>query len=168
MFATNSLVCRHRARWFGLYQFLLLSVVSLASAASSSDELARQVLGNWLTEPRDGIIEISVASDGSYQGRIVGGNNPHRLDQSNPDPARRAQVLRGQLIMQRLIYQGQGKWSDGTIYDPDSGRTYKCQLSVLDQDRIKVRGFIGFALLGRSQVWTRYRGSSMNLPTVSP
>jgi uncharacterized protein (DUF2147 family) len=66
-----------------------------------------------------------------------------------------------------MKYDGEGRWSGGTIYDPDSGRTYKCRLEQLDADRLQVRGFIGFALLGRSQVWTRYRSSSMTLPAAA-
>jgi uncharacterized protein (DUF2147 family) len=147
---------------------LALLGLSLAPAALSADDQAAQILGNWLTEPRDGIILISLASDGSYQGRIVGGNDPHRLDQHNPDQARRSQTLLGQTILQGMKYDGQGKWSGGSIYDPDSGRTYKCRLERLDQDRLQVRGFIGFSLLGRSQVWTRYLGSAMTLPMASP
>jgi uncharacterized protein (DUF2147 family) len=148
---------------------ILLLALSLAvPAAGSSDDQATLILGNWLTEPRDGIIEISIAGDGTYQGKVVGGNSPQRQDQHNPDPARRAQLLLGQTIFQGMKYDGEGKWSGGTIYDPDSGRIYKCRLERLDAQRLQVRGFIGFALLGRSQVWTRYRGSSMTLPAAVP
>jgi uncharacterized protein (DUF2147 family) len=148
---------------------ILLLALSLAvPAAGSSDDQATLILGNWLTEARDGIIEISIAGDGTYQGKVVGGNSPQRQDQHNPDPARRAQLLLGQTIFQGMKYDGEGKWSGGTIYDPDSGRIYKCRLERLDAQRLQVRGFIGFALLGRSQVWTRYRGSSMTLPAAVP
>jgi uncharacterized protein (DUF2147 family) len=153
-----------------LLQLVLLAWLGLPLAlkVSAADDQAAQILGHWLTEPRDGIIEISVANDGSYQGKIVGGNDPQRLDQHNPDPARRSLTLLGQTILQGMKYDGGGEWSGGTIYDPDSGRTYKCRLARLDLDRLQVRGFIGIALLGRSQVWTRYLGSSMTLPTASP
>jgi uncharacterized protein (DUF2147 family) len=149
---------------------LIVSTVLMAlalPAAEASDDQAALILGNWLTEPRDGIIQISMSADGSYQGKIVGGNNPQRQDQHNPDPARRTQLLLGQTIVQGMKYDGEGRWSGGTIYDPDSGRTYKCRLERLDADRLQVRGFIGFALLGRSQVWTRYRASSMTLPAAA-
>ena len=144
----------------------LAPAAAATAAAAAGDDPTAQILGNWLTEPRDGIIQISRAADGSYQGRIVGGNDPQRLDQHNPDQARRTQPLLGQIILQGMSYDGGGKWSGGTIYDPDSGRTYKCHLERLDQDRLQVRGYIGFALLGRSQLWTRYLGSSMTLPPV--
>jgi uncharacterized protein (DUF2147 family) len=156
-----------RARLLQLI-ILLWPCLPLASAVFAADVPPAQILGNWLTEGRDGIIEISLASDGSYQGRIVGGNDPQRLDQHNPDPARRGQTLLGQIILKGMRYDGEGKWSAGTIYDPDSGRTYQCRLQRLDAERLQVRGFLGISLLGRSQLWTRYLGSSMTLPAAAP
>jgi uncharacterized protein (DUF2147 family) len=47
-------------------------------------------------------------------------------------------------------------WSGGTILDPANGKTYKCLLSIVDGGtKLKVRGFIGFSLLGRTQYWLR-------------
>jgi uncharacterized protein (DUF2147 family) len=66
-----------------------------------------------------------------------------------------------------MKYDGSGHWSGGTIYDPDSGRTYSCRFELLEQDRLKVRGFLGLSLLGRTQVWTRFNGSSLVLPPGS-
>jgi len=120
--------------------------------------------GRWLTEPRDGIIEVTRLPDGSYQGQIIGGNAPHRVDEHNPDPSRRQQLLLGQVILKAMHDDGADSWSGGTIYDPDSGHTYKCRIERLDHDRIKVRGFLGISLLGRSQTWTRYLGSTLELP----
>ncbi len=153
---------RGRGRLWPLLALAWL-VLPLAPAAAADDQAAK-VLGNWLTEGRDGIIQMSLASDGSYQGKIVGGNAPHRLDTHNPDESKRAQTLLGQFIVHGMKYDGGGRWSGGSIYDPDSGRTYRCKIELLGADRLQVRGFIGFALLGRSQVWTRYLSSEMDLP----
>jgi uncharacterized protein (DUF2147 family) len=136
---------------------LLVTTVPAQEAANSA------ILGRWLTEPRDGIIEIARAADGSYQGRIIGGNAPGRVDAKNPDVNRRQQLLLGQPILAGMHADGDNAWSGGTIYEPDSGRTYKCRIELLDRDRLKVRGFIGVSLLGRSQTWTRYNGTSLDL-----
>jgi uncharacterized protein (DUF2147 family) len=142
--------------------WLLLSML-LPLCTHAADSAETQVLGNWLTEPRDGIIQISVAADGTLQGRIVGGNEPGRLDNNNPDATKRNQVLRGQIIMSGLKYDGSAKWSGGSIYDPAGGSTYRCKIELRADGSLKVRGFIGFALLGKTQTWTRYEGTSMNL-----
>lgn len=136
----------------------------LFALGAQADDLQAKVLGNWLTEPKDGIIQITQLSDGTVQGRIVGGNEPGKLDSNNPDPAKRNQVLRGQVIMSGLQYDSQGKWSGGSIYDPKGGSTYRCKIELQADGSLKVRGFIGFALLGKTQTWTRYSGSSMDLP----
>ena len=128
-----------------------------------SDAPAHQVLGTWLTQDRDGIIEISRAADGTYQGRIVGGNDPDRLDDTNPDPALRREHLQGHVIMQGMHYLGEGHWSTGTIRDPNNGHVYKCRLQLLSAELLQVRGFLGISLLGRSQLWTRYSSKKMDL-----
>jgi uncharacterized protein (DUF2147 family) len=137
------------------------------NASAAADAPVDPILGRWLTEPRDGIIEITRAADNGYQGRIIGGNAPGRLDLHNPDPQRRQQLLLGQTILQGMRADGEGSWSGGTIYDPDSGRTYKCHVELLDHERLKVRGYIGVSLLGRSQTWSRYLGAALQLPPAA-
>ena len=141
-------------------------VVALAttSVQAAAPPAAAQAAGRWLTEPRDGIIEITVSPEGALEGRIVGGNHPGRLDAKNPDAAARTKELRGQVILKGMAWQGEGRWSGGTIYDPDSGSTYKCNVELRDDGTLKVRGYIGFSLLGKNQVWTRYTGTSLDLP----
>jgi len=46
-------------------------------------------------------------------------------------------------------------WEDGTILDPKSGKIYDCYIGFEDDNTLKVRGFLGFSLLGRTQVWKR-------------
>jgi uncharacterized protein (DUF2147 family) len=137
--------------------------LGFALAILASDEKQSRILGNWLTEPKDGIIQISVAAGATYEGRIVGGNHPGRVDAKNPDASQRGKSLRGQVILRELHYDGDGKWSGGTIYEPDSGHTYKCLVELVTPDRLKVHGYIGVSMLGKSQIWTRYMGTSMDL-----
>jgi uncharacterized protein (DUF2147 family) len=133
------------------------------STFAAAETQAPAIPGRWLTEPRDGIIEITRTAAGVYEGRIIGGNNPHRADANNPDPGRRHLLLLGQIILRDMHDDGPGRLSGGTIYDPDSGRTYKCRVELLDRDHLKVRGFVGISLLGRSQTWTRFTGRSLDL-----
>ena len=46
-------------------------------------------------------------------------------------------------------------WEDGTILDPKSGKIYSCYITLEDNNTLKVRGYIGFSLLGRTQKWIR-------------
>jgi uncharacterized protein (DUF2147 family) len=154
-------VARWRRRSGALILLLGAALVILAN-----DEKQSHILGNWLTEPKDGIIQISVAAGAVYEGRIIGGSHPGRLDDKNPDASQRGKPLRGQVILRELHYDGDGKWSGGSIYEPDSGRTYKCLVELMASDSLKVRGYIGISMLGKSQIWTRYTGTSMDLPAT--
>jgi len=149
-------------------QVLALSALALlastAARAAEDASAASALLGHWLTQPKDGIIEITETADHRLEGRIVGGAYPGRKDAKNPDAALRDRLLRGQVIMKGLKRDGDGRWSGGTIYDPDSGSTYRCYIELQQDGSLKVRGYMGFALLGKTQVWTRYAGTSMDLP----
>jgi uncharacterized protein (DUF2147 family) len=153
--------------WVGA--LLCLAPVGAATGGSRPGfDPTQAVLANWLVQSRDGIIQISLAPDGTYQGRIVGGTDPHSLDSKNPDPAKRQHTLKGTLIMTGLKYDGDSRWSGGAIYDPDSGKLYKCSMQLIDQNHLRLRGFFGISLLGRNQVWTRYLGTQMDLTEPVP
>ena len=50
----------------------------------------------------------------------------------------------------------QGEYNGGEILDPKTGRMYRAKMTLEDRGKkLNVRGFIGFSLLGRSQVWFR-------------
>jgi len=64
-------------------------------------------------------------------------------------PIRGMQILSG-------TASGEREWN-GTILDPASGKEYKCTLKLAkDGKTLKVRGYIGMEILGRTQVWRRY------------
>ena len=47
-------------------------------------------------------------------------------------------------------------YSGGRIMDPEDGKIYRCKLRLIDGGKkLEVRGYIGFALLGRTQTWLR-------------
>ena len=72
----------------------------------------------------------------------------------NPDEALRDRPILGLQIMSDFEYDGNDKWKKGTIYAPDDGKTYKSKMS-LSEDVLKVRGYIGISMLGRTEEWTR-------------
>jgi len=48
-------------------------------------------------------------------------------------------------------------WGNGKILDPKTGKVYKCFLELENADKLKVRGYVGFSLLGRTQYWYRVK-----------
>ena len=65
------------------------------------------------------------------------------------------QPIVGMKILRRMRREGDG-YSGGEILDPDEGRVYRCTLRMVDAGRkLEVRGYVGIALFGRTQVWDR-------------
>jgi len=129
---------------------------------------ASAIEGDWLVETRDAIIRIERQGD-QYEGRIVwqlhdtygpedgpGLNGKIVTDRNNPDPALRSLPLTGLRLLWGLRYDADEHiWVDGHVYNSDNGKTYHCQVRLLDHDRLKLRGYIGISLLGGSTTWTR-------------
>ena len=107
-----------------------------------------------------GWIKIELSANGPV-GSIAGSpdesgdRQPSDTDELNPDPALRSRLLLGLTIMDGFDYAGEGKWKNGRIYDPNSGKTYKCKLTLVDENTLELRGYIGISLLGRTETWAR-------------
>jgi uncharacterized protein (DUF2147 family) len=113
-------------------------------------------------------VEIYKSGD-SYDGKIIWLEEPlyveadegetagtPKEDHNNPDPALQSRPIIGLVLMEGFVFNGKDTWHKGTIYDPDNGKTYKSVARLSDDgSTLKVRGFIGFSLLGRTTEWTR-------------
>lgn len=48
------------------------------------------------------------------------------------------------------------EWNGGYVLDPENGKTYRCIIRVDERgEKVHVRGYIGFSLIGRTQTWER-------------
>ncbi|MCW8038438.1 MULTISPECIES: DUF2147 domain-containing protein [Acinetobacter] len=64
--------------------------------------------------------------------------------------------LKGLRIVSGLKNAGGGNYEDGTILDPQSGKTYRLKGQIAEGGKkLELRGFIGVAVLGRNQTWIR-------------
>lgn len=128
------------------------------------------IVGVWKTAPsKNGFAHVEIQRQGSrYFGEITWTDEPNyapddpegmggqpKIDRNNPDADLRNRPIVGLRIMTDFEYVGQNQWKRGTIYDPESGKTYKCNMKLLEDGTLKVRGYVGISLLGRSTLWTR-------------
>jgi uncharacterized protein (DUF2147 family) len=58
-------------------------------------------------------------------------------------------------ILKDFEFTGKSTWENGTIYDPKNGKTYSCYLILQPDKTLKVRGYVGVSMLGRTTIWTR-------------
>ncbi|MDO9276777.1 MAG: DUF2147 domain-containing protein [Lutibacter sp.] len=66
--------------------------------------------------------------------------------------ANKNKPLKGLIVINGLTKDG-NEWNGAKILDPKTGKEYKCYLTLEDPNKLKVRGYLGFALLGRTQYW---------------
>jgi uncharacterized protein (DUF2147 family) len=117
-----------------------------------------KIKGVWLTEKKDGKVEIFKTGH-AWSGKLIWGNTvldengKPRRDVLNPDPKLRARSIQGMLIITGLVY-ADGKWRDGKIYDSTTGKTYSITVTV-NGNILELRGYIGIPLLGKTTVWQR-------------
>ncbi|MBS7786710.1 DUF2147 domain-containing protein [Flavobacterium sp. CYK-55] len=134
--------------------FLFLS--ALLSAQHHS------VLGRWKTiDDQTGkavsIIEIYEKQNKIY-GKVIEIFNPKvkvpRCEQCQGEDKNKP--ILGLVVIKGLV-KDKDEYTHGKILDPKHGKLYKCSISLESRDRLKVRGFIGINLLGRTQIWERIK-----------
>jgi uncharacterized protein (DUF2147 family) len=134
--------------------FLLLFSTLILHANSFANSGPDVILGEWLSQEKDGKISIYKQGD-KYYGKISWGKTPGRKDAKNPDAKLKNRDLIGLVILQDFKYTGSA-WENGKIYDPNSGKTYDCILKVKDNNKVlDIRGYVGVPMFGRTATWTR-------------
>ena len=130
----------------------------MAAGHAHADE-ADAIIGEWYTKDSKALVQIFKSGE-TYSGKIVWLKEPlyedgtEKRDKNNPDEARHQDKIIGLNLVKGFVYKGKNQWAEGTIYDPDNGKTYSCKMTLNGSD-LKVRGFIGISLIGRSQIWHR-------------
>ncbi len=126
-------------------------------AMAGAAQAAATAAGDWITQT--GLAKVRIAPCGpALCGAVVwmkqpldpGTGQPQR-DGKNPDPALRSRPALGLQIIKGMKPAGEGRWADGTIYDPQSGNTYASRLTANPDGTLKVEGC--FAILCRAQTW---------------
>ncbi|SOD11540.1 DUF2147 domain-containing protein [Pedobacter xixiisoli] len=137
--------------------FIVLFVLSVQVFAQKKDD----ILGKWLNPSGEGQIEIYKRGD-KFFGKLAWIKEPNdangkpKTDEKNPTESLRNRPVLGLEILKNFIFDD-GKWIDGTIYDPKSGKTYSCKLTLKEANQLSVRGFIGVSLIGRTEVFKRVK-----------
>ena len=138
---------------------ILLLLVALAMPGSAQNKDA--ILGKWVNSTGEAHLEITKRSE-KFFGKIVWLKDPKdekgnlKTDYKNPTASLRSKPIVGLEILKNFVYED-GKWTDGNIYDPKSGKLYSCNMTLKDNGDLSMRGYIGVSLLGRTEVWKRVK-----------
>lgn len=134
-----------------LFNFSILNVFAQKSDA---------IVGVWKNGEGTGMVQIYKKGE-KYFGKIVwlkvanDASGKPRTDFNNPDEKLQSRPLKGLENLRNFVFKGDNKWEDGSIYDPKNGNDYSCEMKLVDENTLEVRGFIGVSLFGRTDVWKR-------------
>ena len=142
--------------------WMVVAILGLSASAPAQTDVASP-LGHWITiddgtkKPRS--IVLLWAKNGVVYGTI---ESIFPEPGQPPDPVcekcegyLKNKPIKGMLFMWGLTKDGR-EWSGGRVVDPQSGSVYKVWIEVVDGGkRLKVRGYLGVSLFGRTQYWER-------------
>jgi uncharacterized protein (DUF2147 family) len=137
--------------------FLVLTTAFLVHFAQAGE--LDSPIGNWKNiSDKTGKVEaiIQIYQDGSeLKGRILTLFDPPEPNCTKCRGPLKNKPLLGMSILYGLKQDG-SEWNGGKILDPNDGDEYNVKMELADGGKkLKVRGFIGFSLFGRTQTWLR-------------
>jgi len=140
--------------------FALIFFTFLFSTAAMAQK-ADAILGSWANP--NGQDHILIYKKGNkYFGKLDWIKVPNdetgkpKTDKNNPDPALRSRPDLGLELLKDFTFDGDNVYEDGTVYDPKNGKTYSCKLT-LEGNTLRLRGYVGISLFGRTELWTRVK-----------
>ena len=137
-------------------KYILPLFVMLFSVPAFASDPAE---GLWLTENERAVIEVQECDRGlcgAVYWIIEGGM---QYDEHNPDESKRTTPMCSLEILYGFKQKKSGEWSGGKIYKADEGDTYNANVRVENMDTLKLRGYVGVPLLGKTQSWKRVDGA---------
>ncbi len=140
---------------------LFPGLVFLGTASANDRDARDAVFGQWAGDTS--ILEVGEAN-GALYARVISVRDPvyiagekdgpvgtTRVDVHNPDASLRSRPIVGIDLVSGYKYDD-GKWQ-GQLYDPGSGKTYQSQMSVDGGGNLKLRGYIGSPMFGKTQTF---------------
>ena len=137
----------------------------MSSAFISSPIVGDDIRGTYWNGEKTAKIRIYRAKNGKYYGKIDHlvepneANGKPKLDPENPNAELRSRARLGMVIMKSFEFdQSEKKWGNGTIYDPNNGKTYDGYASFEGENKntLYLRGYVmGMTWLGRTSEWER-------------
>jgi len=135
-------------------------LVLIFSIFVTTSSFSQTIFGNWNsydeeTNKIESVIEV-YEKDSKAFAKIVSISDSNRSAATcvECNGKRKNAPILGMNILTGLKKDG-NEWSGGKILDPKNGKEYKCYLQLLDNNTLKLRGYIGISMFGRTAIWKR-------------
>ena len=126
----------------------LLSIKSMISAQNQPDD----IVGYYLTvDPFSGAISqvyIYNAGNGVYEGKLIWVNE------------KEGKKYEGLVFLKEMTFNAkENEWQNGSIIYPGKSGKFRTYMRFENDGRLRVRGYWGVSLLGKTVYWTREKES---------
>ncbi len=121
----------------------------------------QSILGKWVTyddetNERKGLILIYKKNQTFFAKIIKNYDGENDAICEECEGEKRNKPIIGLVIIENLKKNG-NVYEGGTILDPETGDVYSCYLELISANKLKVRGYMGFSIFGRTQYWQRVK-----------
>lgn len=123
---------------------------------------SQTVFGNWktiddVTGEAKSIVQV-YEENGKVYGKIIEIFNPENRNKTCTECTGKLKdkPLIGMVFLYNLKKDGK-EYNDGNIVDPKTGKEYSCYIELQDSNTLKVRGYVGISIAGRTQYWKRVK-----------
>lgn len=134
----------------------LMSLAALANAADPLNGTTWKTIDDKTKQPK-AIVKFTEQKNGTLSASIQSVLTPGEENACKKcEGPYHNKSLKGLRIVTGLKNVGGTSYENGSILDPQSGKTYKLKGQLADGGKkLELRGFIGVAALGRNQTWIR-------------
>jgi uncharacterized protein (DUF2147 family) len=143
----------------GFAVVLLGMVAAWSGAAQQLSPKLQSAIGHWQVVNSDGSKGGKVDTylvNGKLFGKVTA-VRPGRTPKDTCDKCSgeyKNQPILGMVLMRDFHPDGDD-WVEGTVVDPENGKEYKGKIWAVGNDALKMRGYIGISILGRTESWVR-------------
>ncbi len=133
---------------------LILFILTLSSTTNG-----QTIIGQWetyddKTKEKKAVIEIYQTNNRYFAKIVKSFIGEKNAIYETCKGTKKDKPIIGLVIIENIKKDG-NEFIGGSILDPENGKTYTCYLKLMNTNKLKVRGYLGFALFGRTQYWIR-------------
>ena len=148
----------------------LVIAAILAATVFPVSAQAPSVMGLWLTESKAAQVQVAPCADaargplcativklleakGDDGKPVVPGE---AVDRRNADASLRTRKIEGMVFLYDFKKRSEpNAFEGGTIYNVEDGKTYSANIALQADGTLRLRGYAGLAMFGKTQIWTR-------------
>lgn len=136
-------------------QLLAATVLAVTTIQAGAASASTSPQGVWIDHTGRGGVEIKECGDGKLCGHVVW--------IKDENDARGC----GLQILGNVKPIGGGQWDNGWIYSPEKKQKFSVELTPLDSNRLRVKGYKGIKLFSKTMIWHRASSSLQRCQTTT-